>query len=81
MALQDCDDPPPDLVSIITGVVEFKVGDRARRAANWLAVHPADITNQRLRSWKDLQDFITLRIKLGAVDCHKADIIGPGVQT
>src|SRR5262249_13725167 len=42
LRLERGDDPVGDLVDVLADLVELQIGDRSRRAAHRLAVHPAD---------------------------------------
>ena len=74
------DDPVGDLVGVIAGVMELQVGDRARRAADRLAVHPANHADQRPGPRVECEDLGPLVVQLGAVDRHETHVVGTGVE-
>jgi hypothetical protein len=61
-------------------VVKFEVGDRPRRAANRLTVHPANEADESFGTWKETQDVGSLVGKFRTVDLDETDIVGPGLK-
>ena len=80
LGLQGGDDSARDLVDLVARVVEFQVGDRPGRAADRLAVHPADDADESLRPRVEAEYLGPLVVEFLAVDGHEADVIGPGIQ-
>jgi hypothetical protein len=60
-------------------MVKLDVGDRARRTADWLPVHPDDEAQQRLGPRVVMKKLIPLRIERGPMDLHQAGVVGAAV--
>ncbi len=80
LALQGRHDLAGDLIDVISGVVEFEVGDRTGRAADRLPVHATDEAEERPGRRKHTQDVVPLVIQGGAADLDQAGVIGPAVE-
>ena len=65
---------------MVPDVMKFQVGDRPGRAADRLAVHPANKADQPLRPRVEAEYLGPLVVEFVAIDAHEADVIGPGVQ-
>ena len=81
LRFQGGDDGVGHLVGVVARVVELQVGDRTGRAADRLAVHPADDADERLRPRVKAEDLASLVVEFGPVDRDEAHIVSPGVET
>jgi hypothetical protein len=68
------DDVCPDLVDLVAGPVELEIGDRPRRAAQWLAGHAHHEAEKRSGPGIVAKDFVALRIEAGAGDFDGASV-------
>jgi hypothetical protein len=66
---------------MVAAMMELEVRHGPSRAADRLAVHPADKAHKRSRVWKGSQDVIPLVSDLWPVDLHEADIVRSGFKT
>jgi hypothetical protein len=80
VALEEGDDPPRHFVDLLAAMVELEVGNRARRAADRLAVHANDVADQRAGGREGAHNIVALVIKLGAVEGDEADVVGACVE-
>jgi hypothetical protein len=80
LALKSCHDLAGDFIDVLAGVVEFQVGDRPGRAADWLPIHPADEAQERLGGRKEAQDILALIVKGGSVDLDQSSVVRPAIE-
>jgi hypothetical protein len=65
----------PDLVDLVARSMEFEIGDRSRRATDWLAGHAQDEAEKRLGPRIIAKDLVALRIEAGAGGLDETGII------
>ena len=80
LGLQGGDDGASGFVGPFARVMELQVGDRAGRAADRLAVHPADDADQPLGPGVEAQDVRSLVVELTPPDRDEANVVGPRVE-
>src|SRR5207302_11167796 len=80
VALEFRHDLARHFVGVITGMVEFEVGNRARRAADRLAIHSTDKTQKRFCSRKVTENVVALVVECRPADLDQPDIIGPAIE-
>ncbi len=73
-------DPAAHLVALVAGVMKFDVGDRPRRRADVVAIHPHDEGDQRPCARQDTEDLVPLLGDLGALEPNEADIVRARVK-
>ena len=81
LGLQGRDNRAGNLIGPIARMMEFQVGDRARRAANRLTVHLADDANETFGPGINLQYVSPLVVQFGSRDRHESNIVDPRVET
>jgi hypothetical protein len=61
-------------------MVKLDVGDRARRTADRLPVHPDDEAQQCLGPGVVVKKLVPLGVKRGPLDLHQAGVVGAAFQ-
>src|SRR5262249_14325515 len=78
LSLQGGDDLAGDLVDVIARVMELEIGHRARRAADRLAVQPADEAKESPGAWEVAEDVVPLHVKGGPANLDEPHVVGTG---
>ncbi len=75
MILKARDDGGADGVGVVTGTVEFEVGNGPRRPANRCLRHLDDDADEGPRPGIVPQDLVPLRLKLEPADLDEPDVV------
>lgn len=79
-AFQDGDDLARRFIDFVRTVVELQVGDRPRRRADVLAVHPQDQAHERFRAGQDPLNVVLLVRDRRPADLHKSNVVRAGIK-
>ena len=77
MWAQVLDDAARDLVAVVADVVELGVGDRPKRRADVVGVHPDHEAQERAGPGQRDLDVLPLIRDRRAIDLHEPDVVGP----